>query len=137
MLQQMTEAARRNPKLGTFAIAKRLDVQEQIQAARKTLPQCRFHDTRCAVGLKSLRHYHREWDEEKRKFEDRPVHDWASHGASAFMTVSLTWRFGAAPITEESFVDTLLRTNPVRQPFKSYVDRFLRKRRLAREEAAL
>jgi len=48
ILQQFSDHARRKPRLGTFAIAKRLDKQEQIQAVRKTLPRCRFHDTRTA-----------------------------------------------------------------------------------------
>jgi hypothetical protein len=90
-LHQFAEHARRNPKLGSFAIAKRLDKQEQIQAVRTTLPRCRFHDTRTADGIKALRHYHREWDEELRKFNDTPVHDWASHPADAFMVLALTW----------------------------------------------
>ena len=92
MMHQFAEAARRNPRLGMFALAKGLDLQEQIQATRTTLPLCRFHDTRCALGLKSLKHYHREWDEEKKVFLATPRHDWSSHAASAMMTLSLTWR---------------------------------------------
>lgn len=97
MLQQMTEAARRNPKLGAFGIGKALDKQEQIQAARKTLPLCVFHDTRCAEGLRALRHYHREYDTETKAFAATPVHDWSSHPADAFMTVAMTWHMEREP----------------------------------------
>lgn len=101
IFQQFTEHARRNPSLGTFAIAKRLDKQEQIQALRKTLPRCRFHDTRCNEGIKALRHYHREWDEELRRFSDVPVHDWASHPADAAMVMAITWQLApSAPPPE-------------------------------------
>lgn len=101
MFQQCTEHARRHPTLGTFAIAKRLDKQEQIQAVRKTLPRCRFHDTRTAEGVRALRHYHREWDEDLHKFNDTPVHDWASHPADAFMVLALTWQESAPPPAPE------------------------------------
>ena len=97
MLQQMCEAGRRNPRLGSFSIAKALDKQEQIQAARKTLPLCRFHDTRCDEGLRALRHYHRTYDEKLHTFQATPMHDWASHPADAFMTLAMTWHMDAIP----------------------------------------
>lgn len=79
-------------KVGQIRIAPRLDHVDGIQAARATLPWCRFDATRCEHGLEVLRSYHYEWDEEARKFRDTPAHDWASHGSSAFRTLSLTWR---------------------------------------------
>lgn len=133
MLQQMQEHARRNPKLGSFAIAKKVDKQEQIQAARKTLPRCRFHDTRCAEGLKALRHYHREWDEELRRFNDTPVHDWASHPSDAFMILGITWQIPLAqPVDAEDWP-------PKVQPpkWKDWVASHFAKQKAAREEASL
>jgi hypothetical protein len=81
-----------NQGVGRIVIAKKLDHQEGIQAARKTFPYCRFHEERCADGIEALRHYHREWDEELQVFKDMPVHDWSSHGSSAFRTLSLSWK---------------------------------------------
>lgn len=92
ILQQLQDAAKIHPELGTFQIAPRLDVQEGIQAARKTLQSCRFHATRCAAGLDLLRVYHREWDAEKRMYRDTPEHDYSSHCADAFRTLALTWK---------------------------------------------
>jgi hypothetical protein len=92
MLMQLQEHARRRPVLGKFGFLKVTDLQEQIQAARKTLRQSVFHDIRCAEGLQALKHYHREWDSEMRVFQNTPKHDWSSHYASAFMTCSMTWK---------------------------------------------
>ena len=111
ILQQFNEAARRHPALGTFAIAKRLDIQEGIQAARATFPLCRFHDTRTETGRRSLKHYHREWDEEKQKFVDQPVHDWASHDADAFRTLAVSWKFAAAVQTPVDPLTAILKSN--------------------------
>lgn len=92
ILQQFLDAAKLHPTLGTFAVAPKLDVQEGIAAARKTFQLCRFHATKCDLGLQALRHYHREWDSEKKIYLDHPVHDWSSHCADAWRTVGLTWR---------------------------------------------
>ena len=97
ILQQFVDAQKEilrlhQVNLGTFAIAPKLDVQEGIQAARKTFQTCRFHATKCDLGIQALRHYHREWDPELKKYTDVPVHDWSSHPADAWRTVGLTWR---------------------------------------------
>lgn len=139
MLQQMNEHARRNPKLGQFAIAKRLDKQEGIQAARKTFPVCHFHDTRTEEGRRALRHYHRQWDEEKRVFTNEPVHDWASHGADAFRTVALTWKIEREALPEETPEErrrAMLAGNPVRMTMKQLIERHFAKRKRERETYA-
>lgn len=93
ILQQFQEAGKIERVLGSFAIVPRLDIEEGIQAGRKTFQHVRrFHATRCAVGLEALRHYHREWDPEKHMFLDHPVHDFASHPSDGWRYLSLSWR---------------------------------------------
>ena len=48
--------------------------------------QCQFDEAACELGLKRLRHYRKEWDEERGVWKDRPRHDDASHGADGFLT---------------------------------------------------
>jgi hypothetical protein len=59
---------------------------EAIEAARSIFAQCQFDEAACELGLKRLRHYRKEWDEERGVWKDRPRHDDASHGADAFLT---------------------------------------------------
>ena len=40
----------------------------------------------CDLGLKRLRHYRKEWDDDHGVWKDRPRHDDSSHGADAFLT---------------------------------------------------
>jgi hypothetical protein len=47
---------------------------------------------RCEKGIEILRAYCYEWDEDKRTFSTTPKHDFASHGASAWRTLALSWR---------------------------------------------
>lgn len=59
---------------------------DAIDAARSVFPSCDFDQVGCATGIKRLRHYRKEWDEEREVWRDRPRHDVNSHGADGFMT---------------------------------------------------
>ena len=59
-------------------------VDDRINAARLMLSRCWFDATKCERGIEALRQYRKEYDEKRRTFKPRPVHDWASHGADAF-----------------------------------------------------
>lgn len=65
-------------------------VEDGIEAVRAALSRCWF-DRRCSRGIEALRQYRKEtapehlWrDKATPEYRDRPVHDWASHGADAF-----------------------------------------------------
>lgn len=67
-------------------IMEREDIGEGIHAVRRILPMMWFDRERCKRGLECMRQYRREWDEKKKSFQDKPFHDWASHGADAMRT---------------------------------------------------
>lgn len=69
--------------------AERVLVADGINAARTILPRCWFDKIKCAQGIEALKAYRREWDDQRKTFHDRPVHDWASHGADAFRYLAL------------------------------------------------
>ncbi len=43
-------------------------------------------------GLESLRQYRREWDDKRKTFNPRPLHDWTSHAADAFRYLAMGLR---------------------------------------------
>lgn len=72
---------------------KNVHVSERTKSVRASLDICRtyfgrcFWDTnKCAVGIKHLREYKREFDDDARVFTGKPIHNEASHGADAFRT---------------------------------------------------
>lgn len=65
------------------------NVANGINAARLILPRCWFDKLKCARGLEALRNYRREWDERKKVFHERPLHDWSSHAADAFRYLAM------------------------------------------------
>jgi phage terminase large subunit len=65
-------------------IVPQVKVAHRINAARTVIKACRFHVERCKEGLKGLRAWQFEWDDEKKLMSKEPLHDWASHPGDAF-----------------------------------------------------
>lgn len=59
---------------------------EAIATARTKLATCQFDEVGCDLGLKRLKAYRKEWDDERGVWKDRPRHDDASHGADGYLT---------------------------------------------------
>ncbi len=59
---------------------------ESIAAARAKLATSQFDEAGCAVGLRRLKAYRKEWDDLRGVWKDRPRHDEASHGADSYQT---------------------------------------------------
>ena len=70
-------------------VATRMSVDDGIQAVRRILPRCWFNVPAVNIGLDCLRNYRREYDEKRKVFYDRPLHDWSSHGSDAFRYLAI------------------------------------------------
>jgi hypothetical protein len=66
------------------AVPRVQNINDGINATRRMLATSLIDPVRCDRGLKALRNYRKDWDEERATFRDRPFHNWASHGADAF-----------------------------------------------------
>lgn len=67
-------------------------VQVQIPAVRNIIAQCWFDEKKCHQGISALENYRAEYNEEKKVLSNRPLHDWSSHGASAFITFAVGYK---------------------------------------------
>lgn len=90
----------RNLGLGRTRVLPRQKVEDGIHAVRMILSKCWFNEQKCALGIKALENYERKWDSKYRVFLQRPLHNWASHGADAFRT------FAMAGKTESNVMQT-------------------------------
>lgn len=61
-----------------------------INAARTVFNRCLFDKANTSDGMMALRHWHYDKDETTGKTSVSPVHDWASHGSSAFMYFAMS-----------------------------------------------
>ncbi len=82
------------------AVSSNAENGEGHQAVRDALPLCWFDAEGCSGrprddaekgemhtgGIEALSSYQKEWNEQLATFRDRPLHNWASHGAKAFET---------------------------------------------------
>jgi hypothetical protein len=83
-LQVLESLGLRSGHDGRIDIAPRQQNEEGINAVRMLLPRCWFDARKCKKGIEALKLYRTEWDDDKRIFKPRPLHDWTSHAADAF-----------------------------------------------------
>lgn len=76
---------------------------DAIEASRRTIPSCYFDEDNCSQLVRCLTDYHREYDESRKVYRDRPNHDWASHGADAFSYLSMWWQDKQNQSTAETY----------------------------------
>ena len=82
-------------------VVPKLGLADGINAVRTILPLCDFDAGPTADGLKALKNYRKEWDEERSVWREHPRHDWASHGADGFRTMACRYREALPPPKKE------------------------------------
>ncbi len=88
--------------LGTVRKVERAYVHDRINGTRRILAKVEFDQAGCSQGLKCLRNYRKEWDEDLSVFRDEPLHNWASHGADAFGGLAVIFTgLAAEPLPSE------------------------------------
>lgn len=70
----------------TKIVPRTTDILPDIASVRLLLPRCWFDADKCKRGIEALKQYRADWDEKNKILRNRPMHNWASHGADAFRT---------------------------------------------------
>ncbi|MCL2389297.1 MAG: phage terminase large subunit [Elusimicrobia bacterium] len=79
-------------KLGfKVEVLPRIGIMEGINFARTVFSNIFFDHAKCARGIEALRNYRIAFNERLGRYEDTPLHDWASHGADAFRYACLAY----------------------------------------------
>lgn len=69
-----------------------LSLQDGINAVRLMLSKTYFDRQNTFDGVESLKLYRREYDDDKKVFRDKPLHDWTSHAADAARYMAIAYR---------------------------------------------
>jgi hypothetical protein len=77
-----------------FEIAPKVSLNSGIDSVKNFLPILRFNKETTSKGWDALVSYRREYNDKLQVFMDRPVHDWASHGADALRYAALGYSNG-------------------------------------------
>lgn len=67
-----------------FEEVPKLKIQDGIDQARTLFKRLWIDREKCKDFLKLIPQYTKEYDEDKKIFKDKPLHDWTSHGADMF-----------------------------------------------------
>lgn len=78
--------------LSKIRIAPKLPIDDGISAVRLMISRCWFDAEKCKTGIEALKQYRTEYDEKRRAFSNRPLHDWTSHAADAFRYLATGFR---------------------------------------------
>jgi phage terminase large subunit len=73
----------------TFTTLDQHLLADQIENTLTYFPKVWIDETKCKSLIDALENYYREWDEQRQVYKPKPVHNWASNYASAFMGIFL------------------------------------------------
>jgi hypothetical protein len=75
-----------------YTVVKRSKIDDGIEAVRRLFPRFWIDEARCDKGLICLSDYTKVWDEKKMMFQDKPLHNYASHGADSLRYFAMAWK---------------------------------------------
>lgn len=76
-----------------FKIARNLPIKDGIEAVRVILKRCYFdNNDNVKQGLTALSQYKKNYNESKKRFDDKPHHDWTSHAADSFRYLAVSYK---------------------------------------------
>ena len=74
-----------------FEVVPKIDIASGIDAVRAMLKKMSMDKVACVRLWECLTSYQREYDENAKIFKDKPLHNWASHGADAARYLAVGW----------------------------------------------
>jgi phage terminase large subunit len=88
-----------------FDVIDKLPIQDGIDAARAMIRKCYWDKEKTQSLRDNLAYYHREWDDRRQIFKDKPEHDHSSHDADAMRYMSVGYsatRHGSILVKDEN-----------------------------------
>ena len=67
-----------------FIVAPNLSVMDGIEAVRSALPKCWIDERNCSKFIKAIENYRKEFDNNRKVYFDKPLHDSNSHYADSW-----------------------------------------------------
>jgi len=94
-----TSRIERAEELGIkFEVVPLTPLDDGIEAVRSILSRCWFDLDKTKDGRNALMNYQKRWNENLNTFDDKPLHDWASHGADAFRMMAVGMNIFDVPL---------------------------------------
>jgi hypothetical protein len=75
-----------------FLVTPKLSVEDGIETMRHSMKVTHIDKDNCELFIRALREYQREYDELKKMYAQKPLHNWASHLVDAYRYLSINHR---------------------------------------------
>lgn len=75
-----------------FQVTPKVNFNDGIEAMRYIFPRVRIDKLNCALGVRALREYQREYDEQRHCYRAKPLDNWTTHIADAFRYLAVNFR---------------------------------------------
>jgi phage terminase large subunit len=86
-----------------FELIPELSVEDGINAGRMVFPRLIINEKNCARFVDYLSQYHKEWDDKRGAFKDRPKHDFTSHAADVHRYMAIVEGNAADTVNQPDF----------------------------------
>lgn len=86
-----------------FDIVADLSIEDGINAGRMVFPRLYINEKNCSRFVDYLAQYHKEWDDKRGAFKDRPKHDFTSHAADVHRYMALVEGNAGALVQQPDF----------------------------------
>lgn len=64
-------------------------LEDGIEGTRKLIPDMWIDSAKCETGLDAVMQYRYEYDEDRKVYKTKPLHDWSSHASDAFRYMAM------------------------------------------------
>ncbi len=85
-----------------FQVTPKVNFEDGIESMRYILPKLRIDKLNCQIGVRALREYQREYDEQRACYKSKPLDNWATHIVDALRYLAVNYKrlydFPSAPI---------------------------------------
>jgi hypothetical protein len=75
-----------------FLVTPKVNFEDGIEAMRYLFRFLHISEPDCGLGIRAMREYQRNWLHEKGCYEEKPVHNWASHIMDALRYLALNYK---------------------------------------------
>lgn len=75
-----------------FQVTPKVNFEDGIEAMRYVLPKIRIDKNNCQIGVRAIREYQREYDEQRACYKSKPLDNWATHIVDALRYLALNYR---------------------------------------------
>jgi hypothetical protein len=75
-----------------FQVTPKVNFEDGIEAMRYIFPKIRIDKTNCMIGIRAIREYQRQYDEQRACYQSKPMDNWATHIVDALRYLAVNYR---------------------------------------------